>query len=90
MLPQNPSPRLEIEASEPASVPFTVIGDMVAVEGGYPCARCGRSHDPFVLKEFKGTLPRIGGIRVTHWAMCPTLHEPVLARLTDTLPDEQP
>ncbi len=46
------------------------------------CARCGVSHE-IDFKELSAPSV-IGGITLTHWAMCPTNQEPILLRIIET------
>ena len=42
------------------------------------CARCGEDHDNLKFRRFNAVSPG----EATHWAMCPSLNEPI--RLTFT------
>lgn len=47
------------------------------------CARCGQTHEGVEFREFIGR-PFIDCDNSiwTHWAQCPTNHEPILMRIT--------
>jgi hypothetical protein len=43
------------------------------------CARCGGNHQDLEFQELKQPHDPEGPENYTHWAMCPTLDEPILA-----------
>jgi hypothetical protein len=47
------------------------------------CARCGGNHSDIEFREFTNHFSPDGGAVYTHWAMCPTLNEPILMRFAE-------
>ena len=49
------------------------------------CSRCGGNHESVEFKEFTKPVVFLNGPTETHWAMCPTLQEPILGRMVNVL-----
>jgi len=42
------------------------------------CARCGEDHEKVWFKKLQCPIIIMGESALTHWAMCPTLQEPIV------------
>lgn len=45
------------------------------------CIRCGKTHKEIDFQSFGREPEREGRFQITHWAVCPTTHEPILTRI---------
>lgn len=42
------------------------------------CARCGKRHEGLIFRRFRNPIYASAFETLTHWAMCPTLDQPIL------------